>query len=379
MENKRNNLKKKDISKNIYLKFGITTSYAEKILDDTIEFGSSIPAGGSALEFMDYFLIQAYEGSELGDIPCVIHLRAGLQDPYYEVELSIDLSLSLDQYGFSYPSSTMNLKSSPVIGDLNGDSNYEIFVGDEDGRLYGFSHQGDALVNFPFEVTDKIRSSPAIGDVDNDGLDEVVFGSHDRKLYILNYSGQQELAYNQAGYIVGSPALYNLDDDTAVTVTISSSDTGEATVRMEEVFSFDRNHAMCRVDTNPERFVMPTYAMGDVTIEANQFFMAMHATSIDKYELITTPDGSTKVRMEGGLDCITEVGQANVKFGDRNVSEHATYTIEAVDNGVGGGKAGDTFAFTAYFDERESPLNYKIFGPSFTFTGEMIKDIIVLK
>ena len=37
MENKRNNLKKKDISKNIYLKFGITTSYAEKIIDDTIE------------------------------------------------------------------------------------------------------------------------------------------------------------------------------------------------------------------------------------------------------------------------------------------------------------------------------------------------------
>ncbi len=36
MENKRNNLKKKDISKNIYLKYGISASYAEKILDDTI-------------------------------------------------------------------------------------------------------------------------------------------------------------------------------------------------------------------------------------------------------------------------------------------------------------------------------------------------------
>ena len=201
-----------------------------EILDDTIEFGSSIPAGGSALEFMDYFLIEAAEGSGLGDIPCVIQLRAGLQDPYYEVEVSIDLSLSLDQYGFSYPSSTMNLKSSPVIGDLNGDSNYEIFVGDEDGRLYGFSHEGDALVNFPFEVTDKIRSSPAIGDVDNDGLDEVVFGSHDRKLYILNYSGQQELAYNQAGYIVGSPALYNLDDDSDLEIiftTQNGNDAGE--------------------------------------------------------------------------------------------------------------------------------------------------------
>ena len=38
--------------------------------------------------------------------------------------------------------------------------------------------------------------------------------------------------------------------------------TGEPTVPLAEVFSFDRNHAMCRVDTNPQAFKMWTHEMG---------------------------------------------------------------------------------------------------------------------
>src|SRR5690348_3278262 len=43
--------------------------------------------------------------------------------------------------------------------------------------------------------------------------------------------------------------------------------TGKPTVPLEEVFSFDRNHAMCRVDTNRRAFKMPTYKLGEVIIE----------------------------------------------------------------------------------------------------------------
>lgn len=147
--------------------------------------------------------------------------------------------------------------------------------------------------------------------------------------------------------------------------------TGEATVPMEEVFSFDRNHAICRVDTNPLAFTMPTFAMGDVTIEPNQFFMSMVATSIEQYTVTTNSDGSRSVEMRGGLDCSTEVGQAEVRIGDRNASEHATYRITAIDAGIGGGEAGDSFAFTVFFNEEDAPVNYAIFGPEFTFTGQM--------
>ena len=146
--------------------------------------------------------------------------------------------------------------------------------------------------------------------------------------------------------------------------------TGKSTVPLEEVFTFDRNHAICRVDTNPRAFKMATYRLGEVAIAPHQFFMAMDATTIDQYEVTTLPTGR-RVIMRGGLSCSTEVGQAKVVVGSRTAKEHATYLIEAFDGGVGGGKAGDSFAFTAFFDEKEAPANYSIFGPKFTFTGKM--------
>jgi hypothetical protein len=148
--------------------------------------------------------------------------------------------------------------------------------------------------------------------------------------------------------------------------------TGELTVPLAEVFSFDRNHAFCRVDTNPQAFRMPTYAMGDMTIGPHGFFMAMEATTIEQYAVRTNPDGTRAVMMRGGLSCVTEVGLATVTIGSRTAAEHATYRIEAIDAGIGGGAAGDRFAFIAYFDPEEAPVNQGIFGPEFTFTGTMV-------
>lgn len=154
--------------------------------------------------------------------------------------------------------------------------------------------------------------------------------------------------------------------------------TGQAAVPLEEVFSFDRNHAICRVDTNPRAFRMPTYKMGEVLIQPHQFFMAMEATTIDQFDVVTLPNGRRRVTMRGGLSCATEVGQTQVKIGSRTAKEHATYLIEAVDGGGGGGKAGDSFAFTVFFDEREAPVNYGIFGPKATFTGQMVAGEITI-
>ena len=150
-------------------------------------------------------------------------------------------------------------------------------------------------------------------------------------------------------------------------------ESGEPTVPMHEVFSFDRNHAFCRVDTNPQAFKMQTFEMGEVVVEAHQFYMSMVATSIEQYGVSIDPDGTRRVTMRGGLDCATEVGQAEVVVGSRTAAEHATYLIEATDGGVGGGDADDTFAFTVFFDPGEAPVNYAIFGPEFTFTGEMVE------
>ena len=149
-------------------------------------------------------------------------------------------------------------------------------------------------------------------------------------------------------------------------------ETRELTVALPEVFSFDANHAFCRVDTNHEAFVMPTYKMGDVLMEKNEFFMAMSTTTIEEFKLSKNNDGHNTVTMTGGLDCFTEVAKANMTMGSKEISEYATYKIQAGDAGLGGGAAGDTFEFTVYFDPEVAPINYSIFGPEFTFTGDMI-------
>jgi hypothetical protein len=152
-----------------------------------------------------------------------------------------------------------------------------------------------------------------------------------------------------------------------------ASEAGEPPVPLEEVFSFDRNHAICRVDTNLRGFRMSTFQMGEVAIEPHQFFMSMVARTVDSYEVSTLSDGSRQVTMKGSLDCSTEVVQATVIIGSRIGAEPASYRVDAVDGGIGGGAAGDSFAFTAFFDPEEAPVNYAIFGPEFTFTGEMVE------
>ncbi len=154
--------------------------------------------------------------------------------------------------------------------------------------------------------------------------------------------------------------------------------TGKPTVPLEEQFSFDRNHAICRVDTNRYAFKMPTYKLGEVVIQPHQFYMSMTATTIDQFEVSTGADGKRRVVMRGGLSCATEVGQANVTLGSRTIAEHATYLIEATDGGIGGGQAGDTFAFTVFFDPKDAPVNHSIFGPKFTFTGRMVEGEITV-
>ena len=153
---------------------------------------------------------------------------------------------------------------------------------------------------------------------------------------------------------------------------------GEPTVPMDSVFSFDRTHAFCRVDTNPRAFKMPTHELGEVTIKPNRFFMVMEAIAIEEYVVATQPDGSRTCRMRGTVGCSTEVGQASVTIGSRTAAEPAAYRIDAVDAGVGGGAVGDSFVFTVYFDRVLAPVNYSIFGPQAVFTGELTSGEITI-
>ena len=70
-------------------------------------------------------------------------------------------------------------------------------------------------------------------------------------------------------------------------------------------------------------------------------------------------------------DCFTEASAGGNIYGSRIKPEPFKSEIVAVD--------GKAFSYTAFFDENEAPVNYAIFGPKFTFTGELATGSVTVK
>jgi hypothetical protein len=128
---------------------------------------------------------------------------------------------------------------------------------------------------------------------------------------------------------------------------------GNEMVSLRESFSFDGQYAQCIVEDNPAAFAMDTHELALVSIRRG-------------------PDGKRVAKLAGQLGCATEAGTADLVVGSRDAIEPAFFEIEAMDGGRGGGDAGDSFAFTVFFDPGQAPVNHAIFGPKFTFTGAMV-------
>lgn len=143
--------------------------------------------------------------------------------------------------------------------------------------------------------------------------------------------------------------------------------TKEPTVPSQEVWHFDLNFAYCRIDNNPEAFLMPTYSLGEVLIDANSFSMVMLSKQVGVNGFTVTPEGAAKLRLTGQVGCATAASSAGVKIGSRVAEESASFEIVAVDDDV----AGDSFAFTVFFQPTTAPVNNAIFGPKATFTGQV--------
>ena len=153
---------------------------------------------------------------------------------------------------------------------------------------------------------------------------------------------------------------------------------GEPVVPMRESFAFDAVYAQCIVEDNTERFAMDTLEMGRVVIEPHQFFMAMYADTVGIESIRRVGETGFIATMIGSLFCTTFAGTASVVVGSREAQEHARFQIVATDGGSGANATPDSFAFTVFFDPDEAPVNHGVFGPEFTFTGEMIAGKITI-
>jgi hypothetical protein len=180
------------------------------------------------------------------------------------------------------------------------------------------------------------------------------------------------LATSEGPARLGAEEVAMTASGAGVNLKMMPDEAGNPTVPMRESFAFDAIYAQCIVEDNPTRFAMDTFAMDRVVIEPHQFFMAMYADTVGIDSIRREANGALTATLLGSLFCATFAGTASIAVGSRDAKEHARFKIEATDGGAGGNAPPDHFAFTVYFDPTEAPVNHGIFGPEFTFTGEMI-------
>jgi hypothetical protein len=87
------------------------------------------------------------------------------------------------------PLAKQRMTASPIIANVDGDSDFEIFVGNHNGNFYGFHHTGALMSGFPLHTNLEIYSTAAAGDFDGNGDLEVAFASYDGSVNVINFSG----------------------------------------------------------------------------------------------------------------------------------------------------------------------------------------------
>ncbi|MEA3020261.1 MAG: hypothetical protein QOI47_1785 [Actinomycetota bacterium] len=130
--------------------------------------------------------------------------------------------------------------SSPALADADGDGTDDVIIGADSTAGPPVDHQGGfvralksnrtALWQFP--LNDTVRSSPSIGDIDGDGKPEVVFGAGDffggsdsTKVFALHLADGSPVAgwpQNTDGVTNASPTLADLDGDGKLDVVIGT-------------------------------------------------------------------------------------------------------------------------------------------------------------
>ncbi len=132
--------------------------------------------------------------------------------------------------------------SSPALADVNGDGSTDVVIGGDSspggtlpfpgGLVRAISGNGKTL--WEYRLNEIVRSSPAIGDIDGDGRPEIVVGTGDywvrraggasdaTKVLALNFDGTLKWVRDVGGYAMGGPALADIDGDGTLDVAIGT-------------------------------------------------------------------------------------------------------------------------------------------------------------
>ena len=193
------------------------------ILNSDTFYISSLDAGETFINNANPFSISISDDIELGAHSLNIYIVGG--SDYFE-DYTIDFDVSINQSSFPFINNH-TIESSPIALDIDGDDIKELFFGDHGGAIHGIDSHGDALSGFPIQLPGdavQIWGSPAADDLDQDGVVELVFTSKNKHIYILDVYGNIELEYETDQYMMGTPALGDVDGDGANEIVAAGYD-----------------------------------------------------------------------------------------------------------------------------------------------------------
>ncbi len=149
------------------------------------------------------------------------------------------------------------VKSSPAIGDIDGDGDLEIVVGTGDfpgyvngKQVYAWHHDGTPVAGWPTTTDQFMLSSPALADLDNNGVLDVIIGCGYNavscpKLYAWDGSGN-----NLPGFPVTTPydvpyppVIADIDGDDNLEIILTS-------LRTNQVIVVQHNGSNGTIDTS---------------------------------------------------------------------------------------------------------------------------------
>ncbi len=149
---------------------------------------------------------------------------------------------------FSYQGKFLEIdlagRATPALGDVEGDGDLDLYVGDKNGSVHVWSNEGDpANYNF-IKISDDLFSGENLGleialelaDFDNDGDLDLLIGNQSGELYLANPSGSELHQLEQLPHsgLNLAPTIGDLDSDGKMDLIVGSNEGGLQYFSVEE-------------------------------------------------------------------------------------------------------------------------------------------------
>jgi len=107
------------------------------------------------------------------------------------------------------------IKTSPVVADVDNNSSKEIIVVTAQGQIYIMNPDGTNLPNMPISTNVAVECTPVVARFDNSNLAGIIFGDTNGKIHSVRKDGTQSpnFPYSLGGNVKISAALDDIDRD----------------------------------------------------------------------------------------------------------------------------------------------------------------------